>query len=88
MTTATDSLSAVFARQTAIRTASWTSQLPTRLVEPPAALRPWITDVGVTAHEPDGTRSVLHVPDAAVRLVLRSRSGGGSDVLAVGPRAR
>ncbi|WP_428951484.1 helix-turn-helix domain-containing protein [Streptomyces sp. cg35] len=88
MTTVTGPLPSDLARQTAIRTAAGASRAPARLIEPPAALRPWITDVGVTAHDPDGPRSVAHVPDAAVRLVLRTVPGGGSDVLAVGPRTR
>ncbi|MEV3855622.1 helix-turn-helix transcriptional regulator [Streptomyces sp. NPDC050095] len=75
-------------RQKAIRTAAGASQVPARLVEPPAALRPWISDVGVTEHDPDGPRSVTHAPDAAVRVVLRTLPGGGSEVLAVGPRTR
>ncbi|MFJ8823082.1 helix-turn-helix domain-containing protein [Streptomyces sp. NPDC102467] len=88
MTTVTKPLSADLARQTAIRTAGGTSQVPTRLVEPPDALRPWISDVGVVTHTPEAPRSITHVPDAAVRLVLRTLPGGGSDVLAVGPRTR
>ncbi|MCQ4213578.1 AraC family transcriptional regulator [Streptomyces longispororuber] len=88
MTTVTEPSRTDLARQTAIRTAAGTSQLPSRLVEPPEALRPWITDIGVIAHAPDGPRSVTHVPDAAVRLVVRTLPEGGSDVLAVGPRTR
>ncbi|MEV5612372.1 AraC family transcriptional regulator [Streptomyces sp. NPDC052225] len=76
------------ARQLAIRTAAGASQVPTRLVEPPAALRPWISDIGVTEPTPEGPRSAAHMPDTAVRLVLRTLPDGGSDAIVVGPRTR
>ncbi|WP_338701950.1 AraC family transcriptional regulator [Streptomyces sp. Q6] len=88
MTTVTEPSRTDLARQLAIRTAAGASQVPTRLVEPPAALRPWISDVGVTVPTAEGPRSAAHMPDAAVRLVLRTRPGGGSDVMVVGPRTR
>ncbi|MYW66693.1 helix-turn-helix domain-containing protein [Streptomyces sp. SID8379] len=88
MTTVTESAPAWLARQTTIRTAAGASLFPARLVEPPEALRPWVTDIGITTHTPGATASVAHVPDAAVRLVLRTLPDGGSDVLAIGPRTR
>ncbi|MBO1331310.1 helix-turn-helix domain-containing protein [Streptomyces sp. VRA16 Mangrove soil] len=52
------------------------------------SLRPWISDIGVTSYTPGVPAAIAHVPDAAVRLAVRTFPEGGSDVLAIGPRTR
>ncbi|MFZ4236977.1 helix-turn-helix domain-containing protein [Streptomyces murinus] len=54
----------------------------------PEPLRPWFT--GVRAFSPAGRpeETLVHLPAAATKVVLRMRADGRRDVLAVGPRVR
>jgi AraC-like DNA-binding protein len=55
----------------------------------PGGLRRWVDDVTVLTADGSGERRPLvHVPDAATSLVLRTTSSRQADLLAVGPRTR
>lgn len=52
-----------------------------------AALRPWVSSIGITAatSPPD---TVVHLPDTAALLVYCTTTGGERGLLAMGPRTR
>ncbi|WP_338135343.1 DUF6597 domain-containing transcriptional factor, partial [Streptomyces europaeiscabiei] len=63
---------------------------PTVPVPVPDALRPWFAGVEVGAASGDGDprRPYTHLPDTAVKLVVRTGEDGDRTAMVVGPRTR
>ncbi|WP_222932684.1 helix-turn-helix domain-containing protein [Nocardia yunnanensis] len=59
-----------------------------RRLPPPAALRPWITEIAHIPMVRPAVTAFTHVPETATTIVLRRAASGQRDVLVLGPRTR
>ncbi|MFE2994583.1 helix-turn-helix domain-containing protein [Nocardia sp. NPDC059246] len=59
-----------------------------RRLTPPAALRPWITEIAHIPTVHPGSAAFTHIPQAVISIVLRTEESGRRDAWVLGPRTR